>query len=84
MKQIKSISLTYPLSDNYAAELNLIEHLCRFQNIQCIRHFPDSDMYRKHYKGLYPAIIIDGSDVVLYGFWSFVRYLDNLGFEEYD
>jgi len=67
------INLIYPTSDNYKQELDLIEQLCKFEKIECTRVYPDTELYKQYYKGIYPVVLIH--DKVLYGFWRFAHYL---------
>ena len=76
-----NVLIGYPTSDNYAAELRLIESLCKFEKIKYTKVYPDSDIYKKHYKGVYPFVLIEDAGTVFYGFWSFARYIDSGRYE---
>jgi len=72
------ISVTYSTKIKDCAELDLIENICKFEGIQCLRIYPEHVDFKKYYKGHKPAIIIDvlvDEPFVLYGFWKFAEYL---------
>lgn len=77
------VLIGHPKSVNYVDEIVLIEMLCKFTKIRYEFVYACSDIYNKYHKGVYPFILIEGTEKVFYGFWSFARYIDS-GWHEFN
>lgn len=68
------VRLIYSNDPNHLEELNLIESVCRFEQIDYIRESEHSDRYKRYINRMWPSVVIDDNEVI-HGFWAFVEYV---------
>lgn len=68
------VRLIYSTDPDHLEELTLIESLCRFERIECIREYEGSEFYKQYSNKMWPTVVVNNNEMIQ-GFWAFIEYV---------